>query len=83
MGAAAFGELVGGALIVVGLFTRFGAFLILCVVLTAMFGVHWQNGFFLQNSGIEYLIALLGMTLALLISGGGLLSFDRILGRRR
>ena len=86
MGAAAFAELVGGALILVGLLTRLGALLIAAVMLVAMFGVHW-GAFFLQNRGIEYTVALLGMALGLIIAGGGRASVDEMLmttrGRRR
>ena len=85
MAAAAFAQLVGGALLVLGLFTRLGALLIMCVMLTAMIGVHWHNGFFLNPDapGIEFNVALLGMALALLISGGGLASADRLIGMKR
>lgn len=84
MGAAAFAELIGGVLIVLGLFTRVGAFLIACVMVTAM-SMHWKNGFFLKPEapGIEYTVALLGMALALLISGGGQASVDRMIGGRK
>jgi len=85
MGAAALGELLGGILVLLGLFTRLGVFLIACVVVTAMLSVHWKNGFFLgQYPGIEFTLALLGMALALLIAGGGQASGDRMIsGRRR
>ena len=85
MGAAALSELIGGILILLGLFTRLGAFLLVCVMLTAMFAVHWKNGFFLNATapGIEYTVALLGMTLALLIAGGGQASVDRMIAGRR
>ena len=84
MGAAAFAELIGGALLLVGLLTRVGAFLIASVMLVAIFGVLWPAGFFAPN-GYEYALALLAMCLALLISGGGMVSIDRGLssGRRR
>jgi putative oxidoreductase len=84
MGAAAFAELIGGGLLLLGLLTRVGAFLIFCVMLTAIIGVHWRIGFFAPN-GFEYPLALLAMSLALLISGGGMASIDRALssGRRR
>jgi putative oxidoreductase len=75
MGAAALSQLIGGALILLGLLTRVGAFFILCVMLTAMLGVHLQSGFFLPN-GMEYTVALSGMCLALLIAGGGRASLD-------
>ncbi|HYH86361.1 MAG TPA: DoxX family protein [Pyrinomonadaceae bacterium] len=86
MGAAAFAELLGGALVFVGLLTRVGAFLISVVMLTAMFGVHWAGGFFLSNQptpGIEFTFALLGMALALLITGGGRASIDETLSGPR
>jgi len=83
LGAAAISELLGGALILLGLVTRVGALMIAAVMLVAMFGVHWSGGFFLQNRGIEFTVALLGMALALLISGGGRASFDEALFNRR
>jgi putative oxidoreductase len=91
MGAAALSELVGGALVLLGLFTRLGAFVLACTMLTAMLGVHWRGGFFLARGdaldGIEFTLALLGMALALLIEGGGRASLDERLsgarGRRR
>jgi putative oxidoreductase len=82
-GAAALSEFVGGILIVLGLFTRVGAFFVACTMITAIFGVHWPV--FFGSKGIEYPVALLAMCVALLISGGGLASFDMALygGRRR
>lgn len=84
MGAAALAELIGGALLLLGLLTRVGAFLIACVMLAAIIGVHWKVGFFAPG-GFEYPLSLLAMCLALLISGGGMASIDRALssGRRR
>lgn len=83
MGAAALSELVGGVLILLGLLTRVGAFLIACIMVTGMLGVHWKDGFFISNQGIEYTVALLGMSLALLIAGGGQASVDRMISRRK
>ncbi len=84
MGAAAFAELLGGILVILGLLTRVGAFLLFCTMLTAVIGVHWKFGLFLPE-GFEYAMALLAMSLALLISGGGMASIDLALssGRRR
>lgn len=76
MGAAALSELIGGAMVIIGLYTRIGAFLIACVMLTAIFGIHWQYGFFIENRGFEFALALLGMAVALLIHGGGTGSVD-------
>ncbi|MFN2596137.1 MAG: DoxX family protein [Pyrinomonadaceae bacterium] len=78
MAAAALAELVGGVLVLLGLLTRVGAFLIMCVMLTVIFGVLWTEGFFLPR-GYEFPFALLGVCLALLIAGGGRLSLDAAL----
>jgi putative oxidoreductase len=84
MGAAAFAELIGGGLLLLGLLTRVGAFLIFCVMLTAIIGVKWQAGL-LAPEGYAFPMSLAAMCLALLISGGGAASIDRALsgGRRR
>jgi putative oxidoreductase len=76
MGAAAFSEFIGGALVLIGLYTRIAAFFIACVMVVAIFGVHWRNGFFINTGGFEYPLALLGMALGLLIFGGGSASID-------
>lgn len=84
LGAAAFSELIGGILLFLGLLTRVGAFFLACTMLTAVVGVHWP-AFFASNKGLEYPLALLAMSLALLISGGGAASVDLALsgGRKR
>ena|SRR5436853_3312146 len=81
MGAAAVSELIGGILVLLGLFTRVGAFLITCVMITAIVGVHWPA--FFAPAGMELAMAMLGMALALLIAGGGQASIDRLISRRR
>jgi putative oxidoreductase len=83
MGVASFAELLGGILVLLGLFTRVGAFLLFCVMLVAVVGVHWPA--FFAPGGLEYPLSLLAMSLALLISGGGIASVDLAIygGRRR
>jgi putative oxidoreductase len=76
MGAAAVGELLGGVLLLAGLLTRFGAFLIAAVMAVAVFGVHWKAGFFAQAKGYEYPLLCLLVAVALLVSGGGRASLD-------
>ena len=51
MGAAAFSEFLGGVMVMLGFYTRVGAFLISCVMLVAIFGFHWPRGFFLTAGG--------------------------------
>jgi putative oxidoreductase len=82
LSAAAFSELVGGALVLIGLLTRVGALSIAAVMLVAMFGVHWGS-FFMSNRGIEFTLALLAMAVSLLIAGGGRLSIDQSLSSNR
>jgi putative oxidoreductase len=74
LAAAARSELIGGILVLLGLLTRVGAFLIACVMVVAILGVHW--GAFFNPAGMEYPLALLAISLALMVSGGGLLSLD-------
>lgn len=81
MGAAAGAELIGGVLVLLGLFTRVGAFLIAWVMLAAIVGVKWPV--FFAPEGMELAVAFLGIALALLITGGGQASVDRMIGGRR
>jgi putative oxidoreductase len=81
LAADAISEFAGGILILLGLFTRVGAFLIACAMLTAILGVHWPH-FFLDSRGLEYAMALLAMCLALLVAGGGQASIDRLIAKR-
>jgi putative oxidoreductase len=81
LGAAAFSEFVGGCLVLIGLLTRAGAFLILAVMVVAVSGVHW--GTFFLPAGFEYAMTLLLVALALLIAGGGAASADRALMSNR
>jgi len=67
---------------------RVGAFFILGVMATAIFGVHLANGFFAGKpegtaGGFEYPMALAAICLALLITGGGQVSADMALSRRK
>ena len=78
LGAAAVSEFLGGALVFVGLATRLGALGIALTMIVAIFGVHW-GAFFANNRGFEYPLALLGMAIALIITGGGQASLDRSL----
>ena len=75
MGSAAFAELIGGVLVLLGLFTRIGAAAIFAVMIVVIAGIHWGN-FFVQDRGIEFPFAMLCMAIMLLYTGGGKLSVD-------
>jgi putative oxidoreductase len=74
--ASALSEFIGGACILIGLFTRAAAFFIACTMVVAITGVHWYNGFFITERGFEYPFALLCMAVTLMMMGGGNASVD-------
>ena len=75
-------ELVGGALLLVGLLTRPIALLLAIDMLGAMVLVHLKNGFFLPN-GFEFTFILLATSLALALTGAGAYSVDAVIANRR
>lgn len=76
-------EFFGGLGLIVGLLVRPAAAALAFTMLTAILIVHIGNGLFLQNNGIEYALALMAASTALLISGAGRLSIDALLTARR
>ena len=81
---AAFTEFFGGLAMIVGLLVRPAAVGLILVMLVAIAKVHWPNGFFLnwslepgKSHGYEMNLALIGMALAVLVGGAGVLSIDR------
>jgi putative oxidoreductase len=82
-------EFGGGLGVLVGCLTRLSALGVASVMVVAIYKVHLVNGFFMnwyctpgKGHGIEYNIALLGMALSLVFTGGGKWSLDRLLWRR-
>ncbi|MDT8399245.1 MAG: DoxX family protein, partial [Pseudomonadales bacterium] len=51
-------------------------------MLVAIFVVHIGNGLFMSNEGYEFGLALLAGSVALLLSGAGAFSADRMLANR-
>jgi len=73
-------ETIGGALLVIGLFTRPAA---LSVVIFMIFSIHFTSakGFFWSQGGMEYSILILLVALVFLIRGAGSYSVDQKLGK--
>ncbi|MBI4707102.1 MAG: DoxX family protein [Candidatus Omnitrophica bacterium] len=71
----AYVELIGGLFIILGIFPRIAAFLILIFMIVAAAKVHLSKGFFLQNGGFEYNFVLACVCIALMLLGGGKFSF--------
>lgn len=78
---ASFGEFLGGLFVILGAGTRFGAFLIACVMAVATFAVHLPKDGFLSHP-FEFALALLAAALALMLLGGGAASIDGLVWRR-
>ncbi|WP_263365598.1 DoxX family protein [Edaphobacter bradus] len=73
---AALTEFLGGILILLGLLTRFAAFMIACDMAVALVMVNRHHGY----SGSEYGLALLVVALMLFFYGAGTCALDRKLG---
>lgn len=80
-GLVAYTELVGGALLVLGLLTRPVAAAVAIFSFNAIIFTSKMGGFFWNKGGSEYSILLLVCALLVLIRGGGRLSLDRAIGR--
>lgn len=72
-------ELVGGILLLAGLFTRYVAGLLAVVMAVATVLVHLPEGFVAGDGGIEYTLVLTLVSLALVLSGPGACSLERYL----
>ena len=68
-------ELVGGFMMVLGLFARFIAVPLALDMLGAILLVHIRNGFFVPG-GVEFVMLLLVSAMAIAIAGPGALSVD-------
>ncbi len=79
---ASINEMAGGAILVVGLLTPFGAAAVIGSVAVALVIAHLRNGFFIfrPGQGYEYVLVLLVACLAIGALGGGRVSLDHALG---
>ncbi|PKM11179.1 MAG: DoxD-like family protein [Gammaproteobacteria bacterium HGW-Gammaproteobacteria-3] len=75
-------EFFGGVALMLGVMTRLAAMVTAMTMLVALFWVHWGKGFFLTTHGIEYALALLSATTALIFIGGGKCSLDALIGSK-
>lgn len=72
-------ELVGGALLLAGLFTRYIAGILAVIMAVATVFVHLPQGFVVGDGGIEYTLVLTLVSLSLVLSGPGACSLERYL----
>lgn len=76
-------ELVGGALVLLGLGTRVIGALYTLAMLGALALVHLSAGFFAADGGYELVLILAGISLSLVFTGAGAWSVDRLFPARR
>jgi len=67
-------EMLGGILLILGLLTRYVAALLAIDMLVAIILVHFKNGFFSSNGGLEFPLLLLAANIHLIFAGAGSLS---------
>jgi putative oxidoreductase len=72
-------EFFGGLALIAGLLVRPVAAALAFAMVVAIFSVHAQHGLFVAKNGYEFALALLGIAVALAVSGGGRGSVDRVL----
>jgi len=75
-------EFFGGIALLIGLLTRPAALVLSVTMVIAIVSVHLANGFFLSNNGYEYALALLAASVALMFSGAGHYSVDKLLAEK-
>ena len=68
------GEFFGGVGLIFGFLTRFSAAANIVIMIGAIAMVHGKKGFFLQDQGFEYNLALIGLLVPLFLCGAGRLS---------
>ena len=83
IGAAGVLELVGGAFLLIGLFTRPMAFILSGMMAVAYFIAHHPQTFYPVNNGGDAAILFCFIFLYLFFAGGGPLSVDTLFARRR
>ena len=81
------GESLGSLGLIVGFFTRLSALGLIFIMVGAITTVHIPNGFFMNwfgknaGEGFEYHLLVIGMSIPLLISGGGKYSVDGLINK--
>jgi putative oxidoreductase len=80
-GAAGVIELIGGALLVIGLFTRPVAFILSGTMAVAYFYAHFPQGFYPIVNGGELAVLYCFVFLYIAAAGGGAWSLDRMRSR--
>lgn len=76
-------HLIGGFLLAIGLLTRVAALIQIPILLGAVLFIHWRQGLFTQVQNLEYVLLVLLLLIVFVGYGGGRLSVDYYLARRK
>jgi putative oxidoreductase len=82
-------EFAGSICLILGFFSRIFAFAIGASMAICAYMNHLQHGFFMnwfgnqKGEGFEFHILVVGLALALVVSGGGAMSLDRALSQKK
>jgi putative oxidoreductase len=79
---AAYGELIGGILLVLGLWTRYVTPVLVIIMAVAIQTVHLKAGFNIMQGGYEYALTLLVVSAGLGMIGAGKYSVDANMGKK-
>lgn len=75
-------EFFGGLALIAGLLVRPAAASLAVAMLVAILAAHVDKGLFVANNGYEFALALLAVSVALVFSGAGRGSLDRVINER-
>lgn len=81
-------EFFGSLGLILGFLTRVAAFGLTCLIVVAVWMVHWQNGFFMnwfggqKGEGFEYHLLVIAISVSLMITGPGAWSVDGAIAKR-
>lgn len=76
-------HIAGGFLLAIGLVSRVAALIQTPILFGAVFFVHLQQGLFTQEQSLEFVILVFFLLLVFSVYGGGRISVDHVLERRR
>jgi putative oxidoreductase len=74
-------ELIGGACLIIGLFTRFFAAALAIEMLIALITVHLPRGYAAGGGGYEYVLLIGIVCFTIAMRGGGIYSADHYIGK--
>jgi putative oxidoreductase len=83
-------EFIAPLALIVGLYSRLMAAVIICIMIGAVYFVHWHHGFFMnwysvpeRGEGFEYHILAMTSCTVIVILGAGKYSLDFVLSQRK